>query len=70
MVWTPRRVKEWKRTGVRPAVAVWTPAQTAQFLDYISDHWLYAGVDLKVVADQLGHCSIVLTADTYVSLAL
>ncbi len=25
-----------------------------------------AGVDLKLVADQLGHCSIVLTADTYV----
>ena len=31
---------------------------------------LAAGVDLKVVADQLGHCSIVLTADTYVSIAL
>jgi Phage integrase, N-terminal SAM-like domain len=42
VVWTPRRIKEWKRTGVRPAVAVWTPAQTAQFLDYISGHWLYA----------------------------
>ena len=26
---------------------------------------LAAGVDLKLVADQLGHCSIVLTADTY-----
>ena len=33
VVWTPRRVKEWKRTGQRPAVAVWTPVQTAQFLD-------------------------------------
>ena len=32
VVWTPRQVKEWKRTGVRPAMAVWTPAQTAQFL--------------------------------------
>ena len=31
---------------------------------------LAAGVDLKLVADQLGHCSIVLTADTYVSVAL
>lgn len=31
---------------------------------------LAAGVDLKVVADQLGHCSIVLTAGTYVSIAL
>jgi integrase len=28
---------------------------------------LAAGVDLKVVADQLGHCSIVLTADNYVN---
>jgi len=46
VVWTPRRIKEWKRTGVRPAVAVWTPAQTAQFLDYISDHWLYAAFHL------------------------
>jgi len=26
-----------------------------------------AGVDPKVVSDQLGHSSIVLTADTYVS---
>jgi integrase len=31
---------------------------------------LAAGVDLKVVADQLGHCSIVLTADTYLSIAM
>jgi integrase len=42
----PRRVKEWKRTGVRPAVAVWTPVQTAQFLEYISGHWLYAAFHL------------------------
>jgi hypothetical protein len=28
---------------------------------------LQAGVDLKAVSDQLGHSSIVLTADTYVS---
>jgi integrase len=31
---------------------------------------LAAGADLTVVADQLGHCSIVLTADTYVSIAM
>jgi integrase len=31
---------------------------------------LAAGADLKVVADQLGHCSIVLTADTYISVAV
>lgn len=28
---------------------------------------LAAGVDLRTVQDQLGHCSIVLTADTYIS---
>jgi hypothetical protein len=28
---------------------------------------LAAGVDLRVVQDMLGHCSIVLTADTYTS---
>jgi integrase len=28
---------------------------------------LAAGVDLRTVQDQLGHCSIVLTADTYTS---
>ena len=25
VVWTKRRVKEWRRTGERPVVAVWTP---------------------------------------------
>ncbi|MFF2630665.1 hypothetical protein ACFVUN_33490 [Kitasatospora griseola] len=42
MVWTDARVAEWLRTGQRPAVAVWTPAQTATFLARISDHRLYA----------------------------
>jgi hypothetical protein len=46
VVWTPRRVKEWKRTGQRPAVAVWTPVQTAQFLEFISGRRLYAGFHL------------------------
>jgi hypothetical protein len=32
VIWTRRRVAEWKRTGVRPAVAVWTAEQTAVFL--------------------------------------
>jgi hypothetical protein len=27
VVWTKRRVQEWRRTGERPVVAVWTPAQ-------------------------------------------
>ena len=32
VVWTPERIKSWRITGERPAVAVWTAAQTAQFL--------------------------------------
>jgi site-specific recombinase XerD len=35
VVWTPYRVEQWRRTGERPAVAVWTAAQTAQFLHSI-----------------------------------
>lgn len=42
VVWTKRRVADWKRTGIRPAVAVWTPAQLAQFLASIGSHRLFA----------------------------
>jgi hypothetical protein len=42
VVWTKRGVEEWKRTGIRPAVAVWTPAQLAQFLASIGSHRLFA----------------------------
>jgi Phage integrase, N-terminal SAM-like domain len=28
LVWTGERISEWQRTGIRPPVAVWTPAQT------------------------------------------
>jgi hypothetical protein len=31
---------------------------------------LPAGTDLKTIADQLGHSSVVLTADTYLSVAI
>ncbi len=31
---------------------------------------LLAGADLKTIADQLGHSSVVLTADTYLSVAI
>jgi hypothetical protein len=31
---------------------------------------LLAGTELKVIADQLGHSSVVLTADTYLSVAV
>ena len=46
VVWTPARVEHWQRTGERPAVAVWTAAQTAQFLHAIEDHRLYAAFHL------------------------
>jgi integrase len=42
VVWTKRRVREWQQTGIRPAVAVWTPAQLAQFLASIASHRLFA----------------------------
>ncbi|TDC63555.1 site-specific integrase [Actinomadura sp. GC306] len=41
VVWTATRVQHWRKTGERPAVAVWTAAQTAQFLDAITEHRLY-----------------------------
>jgi len=36
VVWTPYRVEQWRRSGERPPVAVWTARQTAQFLASIS----------------------------------
>src|SRR6266700_3115982 len=42
VVWTPYRVDEWRRTEERPPVAVWTAAQTAEFLASIQEHRLYA----------------------------
>jgi integrase len=42
VVWTKRRVREWRRTGERPVVAVWTPAQLAEFLSAIAGHPLFA----------------------------
>jgi integrase len=46
VVWTPYRIEAWRRTGERPAVAVWTAAQTAQFLNNIQEHRLYAAYHL------------------------
>ena len=46
VMWTPGRIELWQRTGERPAVAVWTAAQTAQFLNTIEDHRLYAAYHL------------------------
>jgi integrase len=41
VVWTEPRVVHWQATGERPAVAVWTARQTAQFLWHIRGHPLY-----------------------------
>jgi integrase len=41
LVWTEERVAAWQRTGVRPAVAVWTPEQTGAFLDAAAHDRLY-----------------------------
>jgi integrase len=38
VVWTKRRVQQWRRTGERPVVAVWTPALLAEFLSSIAGH--------------------------------
>jgi len=46
VVWAPFRVEQWRRTGERPAVAVWTAPQTAQFLSSIEGHRLYAAYHL------------------------
>ena len=46
VVRTAARIEEWQRSGIRPPVAVWTPAQTAAFLNSIRDHRLYAGYHL------------------------
>jgi integrase len=46
VVWTAAWVEHWERTGERPAVAVWTAAQTAEFLYAIAGHRLYAAFHL------------------------
>jgi len=46
VVWTPYRIEQWRRTGERPPVAVWTAQQTAQFLASIEGHRLYAAYHL------------------------
>ena len=46
VVWTPYRVGQWRRSGERPPVAVWTSVQTARFLDSVRWHRLYAAYHL------------------------
>jgi len=41
-VWTPALTGRWQQDGWRPAVGVWTAAQTSQFLAQVRGHRLYA----------------------------
>jgi integrase len=43
VVWTPTRIALWQASGIRPAVAVWTAGQTAEFLAWLRQrkHPLY-----------------------------
>ena len=41
-VWTPALTGRWQQDGWRPAVGVWTAAQTAQFPAQVRGHRLYA----------------------------
>ena len=49
VVWTADRVREWQQTGIRPPVAVWLPAHTAQFLNSVQGDRLYAAYHLIAV---------------------
>ena len=42
VAWTDGRVESWQTDGVRPAVAVWTAAQTAAFLEHVEGDPLFA----------------------------
>ncbi len=42
LVWTEERIARWQETGKRPSpVMVWTPEQTAVFLDFVAGDRLY-----------------------------
>jgi hypothetical protein len=40
-VWTDGRVEQWRRTGQRPAVAVWTAEHLATFLTAVAEDSLF-----------------------------
>jgi hypothetical protein len=44
VVWTLYRVEQWRQSGERPPVAVWTAPQTAQFLASIQEHRAVCGL--------------------------
>lgn len=42
LVWSDERIARWKETGEKPSpVMVWTPEQTATFLDFVEQDRLY-----------------------------
>ncbi|MGN9813380.1 hypothetical protein ACTMSW_29005 [Micromonospora sp. BQ11] len=41
-MWTDARVEQWEHNGVRPAVAVWTAEQLAEFRGAVTDDSLFA----------------------------
>ncbi|MFD7131873.1 tyrosine-type recombinase/integrase [Streptomyces sp. NPDC059894] len=42
LIWSDERIARWKETGEKPSpVMVWTPDQTATFLDFVADDRLY-----------------------------
>lgn len=49
VVWTPSRVRAWRAGAARPPVAVWTPADTARFLQAIEGEELYPLLRLVAV---------------------
>jgi hypothetical protein len=44
-VWTPALAERWQTDGWRPAVGVWTAAQTAQFLRQVREHLRWCSHD-------------------------
>ena len=45
-MWTEDLIAEWRHTGIRPPVAVWTATQTARFLPSCGEHRFYAAYHL------------------------
>ncbi|MDT5027953.1 MAG: hypothetical protein QOE61_4379 [Micromonosporaceae bacterium] len=41
-VWTEHRAREWRTTGARFSVAVWTASLLAEFLRFVAEDRLYA----------------------------
>ena len=46
VIWTEQQINRWRRTGIRPRVAVWTATQTARFLASTRENRLHAAFHL------------------------